>query len=62
VQHRSTNEQSNKKLKINQSMLQRRRRRLQQNSKAAAQLVFAAGGGEGGSGEQSQLPEAAPIF
>jgi hypothetical protein len=60
VQHRSTNEQSNKKLKINQSMLQRRRR-LQQNSKAAAQLVFAAGGGEGGSGEQSQLPEAAPI-
>jgi hypothetical protein len=60
VQHRSTNEQSNKKLKINQSMLQRRRR-LQQNSKAAAQLVFAAGGGEGGSGEQSHLPEAAPI-
>jgi hypothetical protein len=60
VQHRSTNEQSNKKLKINQSMLQRRRR-LQQNSKAAAQLVFAAGGGEGGSGEQSQLPKAAPI-
>jgi hypothetical protein len=60
VQHRSTNEQSNKKLKINQSMLQRRRR-LQQNSKAAAQLVFAAGGGEGGSGEQSHFPEAAPI-
>jgi len=60
VQHRSTNEQSNKKLKINQSMLQMRRR-LQQNSKAAAQLVFAPGGGEGGSGEQSQLPEAAPI-
>jgi len=60
VQHRSTNEQSNKKLKINQSMLQRRRR-LKQNSKAAAQLVFAAGGGEGGSGEQSHLPEAAPI-
>jgi methyl-accepting chemotaxis protein len=60
VQHRSTNEQSNKKLKINQSMLQMRRR-LQQNSKAAAQLVFAAGGGEGGSGEQSHLPEAAPI-
>jgi hypothetical protein len=58
VQH--VNEQSNKKLKINQSMLQMRRR-LQQNSKAAAQLVFAAGGGEGGSGEQSHLPEAAPI-